>query len=91
MRKQLPLLVLSSSHFTWTGDVGSTWESDLPEHYASRVWNDSCDYGFEVKSERTGNRLLFVRGEDMRAPDGELLYRLYASTDGRITIKIFND
>lgn len=91
MRKMLPLLTLSSSHFTWQKNAGSAWESDLPEHYSSRIWNDSCDFGFLVRSERTGKTLLFIKGEDERNEEGDLLYRLYTSLDGRIDIKVFND
>lgn len=83
------------SHFVWEGRTGTAFASDLPEHFASRIWNDSCDVGFFVRSERTGAVKLFVRESMIKNAEGEVVGDEYVSESGknasdRITVKVFN-
>ena len=55
---------VGSERFTWHKDCNSfiAEASDLPKGFdpLSQVWNDACDAGFILVSERTGKELLFT-------------------------------
>lgn len=82
-------MVLSSDLFSWRGKEGVAFESDLPEHYAGRLYNDAADWGFMCRSTRSGKILAFSRTNEITAPDGDHLGWVYESSDG-IRITIFN-
>ena len=55
---------VGSERFTWHKDCNAfiAEASDLPKgfDFFSQVWNDACDAGFILVSERTGRELLFT-------------------------------
>ena len=52
----------------------TTEASDLPRTFnpESQVYDDACDYGFTLISEKTGNEALFVFDKEDRDNEGEL-------------------
>lgn len=90
---ELPLTCVPVTCFTWTGLVGVSEVSSLPEHLVSRVYDDACDVGFLVRSTRTGRTLLFTHADRERDAEGELVADVFRANDGgrTLTIKVFND
>lgn len=78
--------------FTWIGTEGSIEASDLPKCFDCRLWPDSCDVGFKVKSHRTGKVALFIQSHNVTNDDNELLFTIY-EMHGRpeVVIRVFND
>lgn len=80
--------------FDWKGGHGVTEASCLGHPMMARVWDDACDVGFHVESQRTGRTVLFtlVRPE---AVDGEVVawhFEAYAvELRGKFKVTIFND
>ena len=84
------LPVHDGRHFFWegksaTGEVSSIGAPSV----AGRVWRDSCDVGFYVRSHKTGVKKLFVETAVTRS-HGDVLSWTYESDDG-LKIEIFND
>lgn len=59
-KPNLPVPTHDGSRFTWTGKRGVIDESDLGRGYTGRLWNDSADAGFNVRSHRTGEVKTFA-------------------------------
>lgn len=90
MKLTIPLH--SSKMFTWSGGVGLIDESDFGRvPYASALYDDAIDMGFQVYSERTGKVLTFTCSSTYIDQDGDLLHRCWLSDDDKVLIKIFND
>jgi hypothetical protein len=95
--KNIP--VHSSRMFTWGGDnftghIGLVDASDFgSSRIAGQIYDDACDVGFIVHSERTGKDELFFHANSYRDTDGELRHDTFVNrpTKPMITIKIFND
>ena len=88
--KNIP--VHSAKKFTWTGNRGVIEASSLAGGHA-RVWNDSIDVGFIVRSNRTGVELLFTNGGeeiDGEESDGEVTGWVYRSNRDGIVIHVIN-
>jgi hypothetical protein len=64
---------LSTKSFTWTGRTGVCEASDLGRaEIGGRIYDDACDYGFALRSEKTGVVLLMAETTpDVR--EGEVL------------------
>ena len=77
--------------FAWEAGTGYAEVSDFPSagNLAGRVYADSCDVGFYVRSHKTGVRKLFIE-EGVRRLDGDVISWIYKSEDG-FTIEVFND
>lgn len=89
--KHLTIPCHPGRHFTWDSKMGVAFASDLPEHYASKVWADATDVGFYVRSERTGKFRLFCLGKVIKNDTtGEIVGEEYYSHDG-VFVKVFND
>lgn len=90
---ELPLTCVPVTCFTWSGLIGASEASCLPEHLVSRVYRDACDVGFLVRSPRSGRTLLFTAVDRERDAEGELVADVFRANDaGRtLTIRIFND
>lgn len=76
--------VHSGRNFLWQGSFKATAEmSQLSDggrrRHATRVWDDSADYGFWVESQRTGNRVLFTLTKEYRNSDNEVTHWDYTS------------
>jgi hypothetical protein len=85
--------------FSWKGNEASVEASDLYVKGARSidelVWRDSYDFGFEVKSHRTGEVVLFV-WEETCDNDGEITHWRYRAhlpggAVSDLTIVVFND
>jgi hypothetical protein len=82
-------MVLSAALFSWRGKEGVAFESDLPEHYAGRLYDDAADWGFLCRSTKTGKILAFSRSSEITSPDAEHVGWAYETSDG-LKITIFN-
>lgn len=70
---RLTLVEHSSRQFTYT-DADKTLvseASDLDNRHLERIYDDACDVGFAVKSEKTGNVVTFVMSEPFYRGEGE--------------------
>ena len=83
--------VIDGSLFTWHGREGVSEMSCLPCEPCQRLFVDSADVGFIVRSHKTGARKVFSLEDTRVASDGETLVYTFRSLDGLFTIKIFND
>ena len=87
--KTLP--VHDGSKFDWHGHTGVTEASTLGPQFTGRVWPDSADLGFAVRSHRTGRKMLFtLESEEHDKYTGDILCTTYRSTND-IVIRIYND
>lgn len=70
----------SSERFTWHNRRGITDISDLggPHAVHSRLWSDSSDVGFWIRSRRTGQTIAFVLIFQKRS-EGEVVSNVYTS------------
>lgn len=50
---------IRSSLFTWTGTNGVTEHSDIRIPLFNRIYDDACDAGFAVRSDKTGKIMIF--------------------------------
>lgn len=85
---------ISSTNFTFKSGVFSAEASDLRDLKLGRVYDDACDMGFTIISEKTGNGVVFVQTEDTLDSEGDLLAINFVSvTPGLTHLKavIFND
>lgn len=89
MNTYLP--IHSGKRFTWTGNVGVTEASVLGRNHTGRVWPDSCDTGFIVRSHKTGTDKVFVyHGALSRSQDVSDVYaHVYRSRDG-FEVRVLN-
>jgi len=65
------------SIFTWERTHGVTSVSTIIGKIDARIWSDSSDEGFIVKSHRTGVNVLFVLEEVLRETDGDVRCWVY--------------
>jgi hypothetical protein len=92
---------ISARLFSWDNGEGCAEISDLgPDFRMHQVWDDSCDIGFTIMSERTIELRTFVETGRDTDREGELLATHFTSlnANGRIdksksalTITLFND
>jgi len=83
----------SSDAFRWSrwGKLGVADLSDFNRSLlADRLYDDSCDVGFEIESERTGKVLLFTYVMSHKDGDGDITHDEYLSTTEGIKIVVFN-
>ena len=78
---RLNLVEHSSNQFTYQKDKKRfiAFASDLDNRHLEQIYDDACDVGFKVKSEKTGKVITFV----MKAPfrhDEELAGWIYVPT-----------
>mgnify|MGYP006957753019 CR=1 FL=1 len=82
----------SSDLFSWYMGNGYTEISDLPcAPAACQVYDDACDVGFNVRSERTGKVMLFTLSEVSQDKEGDISDWVYVSTNGKHKIVVVND
>ncbi len=86
----LDIPVHDGSLFTWNKGEGVTEASDLDHLIFSKIWYDSCDGGFFIKSHRTGIQKLFYLAGEEKDPEGDLQAWLFRSEDG-VIVRVFND
>jgi len=90
------LPVHSGDKFSWSQYAGSAEYSDFNEvTFGNRVYYDAADYGFWVKSHKTGNYVLFIFEKKVYAEidddEREFVCDLYKSSCGDYTIRMYND
>jgi hypothetical protein len=88
----LNVVVYDASRFAWKGNEGVAFASDLGTQFRNRIWQDSCDVGFKVKSPKTGRTVLFIEATSPVMVEGEVsawVFRSYREASV-ITITVFN-
>jgi len=82
---------ISSTEITWNGKTGVA-EWSAVKNRVTRLWNDSIDVGFIIKSARTGKEVLFTY---MRTTHDVGYHReisfIYRSDCGNFIIELLND
>ena len=70
---RLTLVEHSSRQFTMSDDRRTliAEASDLDNRHLERLYDDACDIGFAVKSEKTGNVVVFVMQSPIYHGEGE--------------------
>jgi hypothetical protein len=94
------MLEIGSEHFTWDpGSQSFAGESSELEHELARQGHDRLDYrggqwGFHMRSQRTGRLMWFQRAIEHRDADGDLTHvEFHACLEPgrRIRLLVFND
>ena len=70
---RLTLVEHSSRQFSYS-DKDKTFvseASDLDNRHLERIYDDACDVGFAVKSEKTGNVVVFVMSGTFNTQTGD--------------------
>ena len=81
--------------FTWVADskcfVGEA--STLARPMCRPVFDDACDLGFELVSEKTGKAITVYLSKEMKNAEGEVVSWNFtpAIGTGEFTVKVFND
>ena len=70
---RLTLVEHSSRQFSYSNKDKTlvSEASDLDNRHLERIYDDACDVGFAVKSEKTGNVVVFVMDSPMYHGQGE--------------------
>jgi len=70
---RLTLVEHSEKQFTYTAANKElvSEASDLNNRHLERIYDDACDVGFAVKSETTGNVVVFVMSSPIFHGEGE--------------------
>jgi hypothetical protein len=89
---------VASDRFTYTREGGYTAEvSDLGIAAFGRVYDDACDTGLTLVSQRTGREVVFVVEREDRDAEGDVTLWKLEPADRRLrrgattTMTIFND
>lgn len=97
------MLVISSNHFEWDNarqwffaDISALEKTEFGHHDLDRrVINGVTQFGFWMKSARTGEELWFTRGNAERDDDCDILYWNYRAFNPAnhsfLHLRIFND
>ena len=92
MKLELP--TLSSKLFSWNGNKGFSEISTVgAKRIFSRMYDDSLDYAFNVRSERTDCVATFIYIGDVTTgnyPDNEVISHLFETRGGKLQIEIYN-
>lgn len=85
------LQVIHSRHFFWDVEGGTAEASSITaENICTidrRIWKDSADRGFWIRSARTGREVLFVLEEEIRV-QGALSGLRYISQDDAVKMRV---
>lgn len=86
--------IIGAGEFTWTGKEGCCEASNLGfragELPGYQIWNDSADFGFILKSPKTGAEMIFTYEKDLRHISNGDVYG-WTYTSGEFKLTIFND
>lgn len=88
---------ISTSRFTFRDGVFLAEISSLGDFRLGRVFDDACDAGFTLISERTGEAKVFSGPETTRDAEGDILFDEFTEvldargTPGTLKVRIFND
>jgi hypothetical protein len=82
-------------HFVWYKNTGSCEKSTLGRQMSNRIFSDSADVGFNIKSHLTGRTELFTLVKTQLNTEGEVVYWAFESADmkrdGKVFIRVYND
>lgn len=84
--------IYSGARFTWNGDKGTTFISDLVEkrwEVFSGLYDDADDIGFWIRSHRTGVKKLFTLVESPKDNEGETISWVLKCDD--LVVVVYND
>lgn len=86
--------VHSSSLFDYRHGVFTVFRSDLGDRVEDRIWADSCDVGFFIKSAKTGVQVLFTFAKQINECDTRV--DIYVGAVNRrdnypLTVRMYND
>ncbi len=100
----LSLPVVPSNQFSWKTNEGTTERSDLRVNIFSQIYDDACDAGFIVKSEKTGREFIAFHSHSEFDNEGELQYDVFTfwsekknnravqlKREERFKVLVFND
>lgn len=69
--------------------------SDLRGFRLGRIYDDACDVGFTLISQRTGREIVFALAHEERDRDGDLRWEDFRPVNrnewGAGTVRIYND
>jgi hypothetical protein len=86
---------INSSNFSFMNNTFSTFASDLgPDAKLGQVYDDACDLGFTIISEKTGKAAVFAEHGPAYDNEGDISHwRFVCVTPGLTYLKavIFND
>jgi hypothetical protein len=85
---------ISSSNFTFKNNTFIAEASDLRNFELGRVYDDACDAGFTIVSEKTGKHVVFAETDADVDSEGDFLaWNFVAVTKGfeKLKVVIFND
>lgn len=70
---KLNVIEFPSSMFTWSNEGRSACAeaSDMGNRHLQRLYDDACDVGFKMKSEKTGEVVTFVMASPFYHGEGE--------------------
>ena len=93
MSKMKNIPVHSTDRFTFDKATSTfvAFVSDLPSPRFSAIYDDACDYGFVMRSAKTGTEVVFTMVDEQYNEDNELQVSLFRSADGKFGCSIFND
>ena len=77
---------VSSKHFTYnpSKNMMVTFISDLgplQNNIFSQIFDDACDSGFYMVSERTGEKKLFTLSEEVKDSDNDIIVWIFTHWD----------
>ena len=84
---------ISSTRFTFKGNTFSAEASELQGFKLGRVYDDACDEGFSIVSERTGKSAVFAAADEIIHNEELSGWEFKCVTPGLTHLKavIFND
>ena len=85
---------ISSTKFLFRKNTFIGEASELKDLKLGRVYDDACDMGFTIISEKTGKGVVFAQTEDTLDAEGDLLSINFVSVTPGLThlkVVIFND
>jgi len=94
---KLQLSPISSKFFTWNTEAdncyGVTDISDLGPNYNlfQKIYDDACDVGFAIESEKTGKVVEFYFDSEVVDPEGCIDAYVFYNADSSISIWVYND
>lgn len=91
-------LPMKASIFTWNNDHGVAEASDIAaalgvrDFIPERVYDDACDVGFTLISDRTGREVVFYLARTHCDDEGDFKYWEFHSLQREgLVVTVFND
>lgn len=83
---KFPIIEFPSSFFTWSQGVAHAEASDMENRHLQPLYDDACDVGFAIKSDKTGEVVTYVMERPVydEGEDHELLEWRYVPTNESI-------